>query len=268
MDLGEWLVWINISHVSRYNFRYHGGLSLSLLYYKENRLPFLPWNEIDTVLLDMDGTLLDLRFDNHFWIEHLPKKLAEKTGEPLEVCRANMLAHYERVSGKIQWYCLDYWAEELQLDIMAAKREVEHLIAMREDTIPFLDALHDSHREVVLVTNAHPGSLSLKIEHTKLDSHIDNLISTHEFGVTKESQLLWEKLQARLGFDPARTLFVDDSLTILQAAKDFGIKHLLAVSNPDSQLPARDIDTFPAVSDYRTLLSDIRQHPGSAGHEE
>ena len=25
--------------------------------------------EVDTILLDMDGTLLDLHYDNHFWME-------------------------------------------------------------------------------------------------------------------------------------------------------------------------------------------------------
>ena len=31
------------------------------------------WQEIDTVLLDMDGTLLDLHYDNYFWLTHIPK---------------------------------------------------------------------------------------------------------------------------------------------------------------------------------------------------
>lgn len=224
-------------------------------------MPNLNWSQIDTVLLDMDGTLLDLHFDNHFWIEHLPKKLAEKSGRSVQECREEMLAHYERITGQIEWYCLDYWADYLQMDIVAAKREVEHLISMREDTIPFLDTLKESGREVILVTNAHPGSLSLKVEHTQLDSHIDQLISTHIFGVTKESQVLWQKLQQKLAFNPSKTLFVDDSLTILQAAKDFGIGHLLAVENPDSQLPHRTIEQFESVSDYRTLLEEIRRHP-------
>ncbi|MBT0587864.1 GMP/IMP nucleotidase [Alteromonas oceanisediminis] len=224
-------------------------------------MPFLPWKNIDTVLLDMDGTLLDLHFDNHFWIDHLPVKLAEKTGRSVEDCRSQMHAHYERVMGTIDWYCLDYWAEQLDMDIMAAKREVQHLIAMRQDTIPFLDALHDSGRDVILLTNAHPNSLSLKVEHTQLDSHIDRLISTHQYGVTKESQQLWQALHADIKFDPARTLFVDDSLPILTSAKTFGIAHLLAVANPDSQLPIRTITEYPAVSDYRHLLDEIRNNP-------
>ncbi|RDV24869.1 GMP/IMP nucleotidase [Alteromonas aestuariivivens] len=228
-------------------------------------MPFLPWNEIDTVLLDMDGTLLDLHFDNHFWLDHLPAKLARKHGRDIETCRAEMLAQYDRVAGQIEWYCLDYWARELDMDIVAAKREIEHLIALRDDTLPFLDALHESGREVVLVTNAHPDSLSLKVEHTRLDKHIDTLISTHEFGVTKESQSLWRQLQQHLRFNPARTLFVDDSLTILQAAKTFGIAHLLAVTNPDSKQPERSITEFPAVSDYRDLTDVIRANPAGSG---
>ena len=36
----------------------------------------IDWSCIDTVLLDMDGTLLDLHFDNFFWSEHLPRTYA------------------------------------------------------------------------------------------------------------------------------------------------------------------------------------------------
>lgn len=221
----------------------------------------IQWQQIQTVLLDMDGTLLDLHFDNHFWLEHLPQKIAQKQGISLELAQQQMRAEYEKVQGTIDWYCLDFWANKLEMDIVEAKREIEHLIGLREDTLPFLDALKASGREVVLVTNAHPDSLSLKVEHTALDKHIDLLLSTHEFGVTKESQLLWQRLQNRLQFDNHSTLFVDDSLGILEAAQTFGIKHLLAVANPDSKQQIRQIDQFEAVTDYRHLLEDIRQQP-------
>jgi HAD superfamily hydrolase (TIGR01509 family) len=221
----------------------------------------LAWKNIHTVLLDMDGTLLDLYFDNHFWLEHLPKKLAEKHSISLQAAKDIMATETGQVMGTLNWYCLDFWAEKLDIDIVEAKREIDHLISMREDSLPFIDALKASGREVILVTNAHPDSLSLKVEHTQLGDHIDQLISTHEFAVTKESQVLWQKLQVKLGFNPQHTLFVDDSLGILKAAQDFGIKHLLAVSNPDSQQPVRDISEFPSVQDYRYLLDDIKDNP-------
>lgn len=218
----------------------------------------LNWAEIDTVLLDMDGTLLDLHYDNYFWLQHLPKRWAEISGITEADAQAQLKAEYAELTGKLEWYCLDYWGKRLQLPITELKREVMHKIAMRADAPGFLTALKHSGRNIVLVTNAHPGSLSLKIERTELANYIDTLISTHEFGVTKESQQLWHKLQQRLGFDPKRTLFVDDSLPILAAAQQFGIKHLLAVANPDSQQLSRQITEFPAITDYSILLDDIR----------
>ena len=198
-------------------------------------MPTIDWTNIETVLLDMDGTLLDLHFDNHFWLEHLPIKLAERENIDLAQAKAQMHSAYEEVMGTLNWYCLDYWADRLQLDIMQAKREIQHLIQLRDDTLPFLDALKASGREVILVTNAHPDSLSLKVEHTALDQHINTLVSTHKYGVSKESQSLWQQLHQEYNFNPEKTLFVDDSLTILHAANTFGIKHLLAVEKHSPQ---------------------------------
>ncbi|WP_199610364.1 GMP/IMP nucleotidase [Flocculibacter collagenilyticus] len=217
----------------------------------------LQWEKIHTVLLDMDGTLLDLHFDNHFWLTLLPQRYAEQENITLEQAQQFLKNEYQQVSGQIQWYCLDYWTEKLNLPITALKREIDHLIAIRQDTIPFLDALKQSGREVILVTNAHPDSLSLKIEKTKLDQHIDTLVSTHQYGVTKESQQLWQQLQAEFNFNNKHTLFVDDSIDILKSAQQYGIKHLLAVANPDSQQATKHITEFDAVSDYRVLVEDI-----------
>lgn len=220
-------------------------------------MALLPWHKIETVLLDMDGTLLDLHFDNQFWVHHIPKKLSEKTGKPLDQCYHQMDEAYAQVHGQLSWYCLDYWTEKLGIDIVEEKQELVHLIEMREDCIPFLDALKASKRRVVLVTNAHPGSLSLKVEKTQLDAHIDTLISTHQFGVSKESQSLWQQLQEHLQFDPKTTLFVDDSERILDAAKTFGIEYTLGITNPDSKLPENTISNHAHTNNYHILLEDI-----------
>ena len=218
----------------------------------------LNWHDIETVLLDMDGTLLDLHFDNHFWMEHTPQAYSKVHDMPLDEAKVLLKQQNDAVYGQLDWYCLDYWQRELKLPIVELKREIQHLIQLREDTIPFLDALKSAGKKVVLVTNAHPDSLSLKVERTQLDLHIDDLISCHQFGASKESQSLWTQLQSYLDFDPAKTLFVDDSERILHSAKEFGIKHLLAVANPDSKKVAVPINGFVNVTDYRTLLNDIK----------
>ena len=218
------------------------------------------WKTINTVLLDMDGTLLDLHFDNYFWQEHLPMRYAEQNNMSFDDALAYINIEVAKVAGQIEWYCLDFWGEKLNLPITKLKREIKDKISLRPDTLPFLDALKKAGKEVVLVTNAHPDSLSLKVERTALDSHIDRLISTHQYGVTKESQLLWQKLQADLNFDKSSTLFVDDSLVILDSAKTFGIKHILAVANPDLQSKVVDKEKFinyPYITDYRDIIADI-----------
>jgi putative hydrolase of the HAD superfamily len=221
----------------------------------------LNWSKISTVLLDMDGTILDLHFDNHFWLHHLPLRYSESANISLEQAKENLASHYEKVAGTIDWYCLDYWAEQTKLPIQALKREVQHLISLRSDAHDFMVALRESGREIILVTNAHPDSLLLKIELTQLDKYFDVLYSTHEFGVTKESQLLWERLQEKQGFDLDNTLFVDDSINILESAQQYGFEHLLAVENPDSQKATRTINSFPSTSDFRTLIDEIRKNP-------
>jgi putative hydrolase of the HAD superfamily len=215
------------------------------------------FNKIDTVLLDMDGTLLDLHFDNQFWLHHMPLRYAQKEGIDLERAKEYLTGEYQKVAGQIQWYCLDYWQQKLDLPIVELKHEIKHLIALREDVPDFLVALRKAGKSVILLTNAHPDSLSLKLEQTNLSDYMDEMISTHQFGHSKESPELWRRLQRHLNYDPARTLFVDDSITLLYAAQEAGIGQLLGVKNPDSKKPMNEITEFEGVSDFRTLIAGI-----------
>ncbi|MDT4859113.1 GMP/IMP nucleotidase YrfG [compost metagenome] len=224
---------------------------------QEAPMPSLPWSEIDTVLLDMDGTLLDLHFDNHFWLEHLPQRYAELHGISRALADAELLPLFHAHAGQLNWYCTDFWSRELNLSIRELKREVAHLIALRPDADSFLAALRAAGKRVVLITNAHRDSLSLKLERIELAPYFDRLISSHDYGFPKEDQQFWFALQQDFAFDPARSLFIDDSLPILRSARDFGVGHLLAVRQPDSQAEPRDTEEFAAVEDYRALIEGL-----------
>jgi len=202
----------------------------------------------------MDGTLLDLHFDNHFWQAHVPQRYAEARGLPQEIAREELMARYHARAGTLEWYSVDFWATELELDIMALKEEVAHLIAIHPDVVDFLSATRAAGKRIVLATNAHHKSLTLKMARTGLTPHFDALVSSHELGVAKEQQGFWQKLREVEPFDPQRTLLVDDSLPVLDAARDFGIRHLVAVRNPDTRQPPKDTRTYPAIDRFAQLL--------------
>ena len=213
----------------------------------------LQWNDIDTVLLDMDGTILDLHFDTRFWLHHVPATLSARHGLDLAATWASFEAKLQRVEGTLQWYCLDYWREELDLDLASMKNDLAHLIRYRSGAKEFLVHLRKSERRVMLVTNAHAQSLALKLRHTDLRELVDETVTSHEIGHPKESIDFWNKLRSRHPFDPRRTLFIDDSLPVLRAAKQFGIAHLLAVAKPDSQSAARETHEFAALHEFGDL---------------
>jgi len=214
----------------------------------------LDWATIDSVLLDMDGTLLDLHYDNHFWQVYVPEKFAERHGLSCEEAHAECRRRYDAKAGTLSWYCVDYWTEQLNLDIAALKEELTHLIDVHPDVPEFLAAARSAGKRVVLVTNAHHKSLNLKMRHTGLDIHFDALYSAHSFGLAKEQPAFWGRLRETEPFDPARAVLVDDSLPVLRSAMTYGFRNLLAVYRPDTRQPEKDVGEFAAIRRFGELL--------------
>jgi GMP/IMP 5'-nucleotidase len=214
----------------------------------------LDWESIDTVLLDMDGTLLDQRFDNWFWQEHIPHRYAQSKGLSHPAATAALAPKFHAVKGTMQWYCIDYWSEELDLDIAAIKRTELARVGYLPGAEAFLSKLKASGKRRVLVTNAHPVTLSIKNEQVRLTEHFDACYSTHAFGAPKEDVAFWPRLNARETFAPERTLFVDDSLPVLDAAHEFGIAWLRVVRLPDTGRPPQDTGGYAAVDGVDDLM--------------
>ncbi len=215
--------------------------------------PMIDWRLINTVLLDMDGTLLDLHFDNYFWQEYVPQRYAEHHGLAPDEAQQRIMALYREKVGTLDWYCVDHWTHTLQLDIPHLKEEVAHLIAVRPGVPHFLESLRRHGKHVALVTNAHRKSLTLKMSRTNLQSHFDQMISSHELGYPKEDPLFWKALHDVVPYEESRTLFIDDNLPVLRCAQSAGIAHLLTIQRPDSRLPAHETEEFIALQSFSQI---------------
>ena len=214
----------------------------------------LHWHQIDSVFLDMDGTLLDLHFDNHFWLKHVPLRYAEKHGLTTQQALDELIPKFNSIEGSMNWYCVDFWSKELDLDIALLKAEIKHLIQVHPYVIEFLEQLEKAGKRRVLVTNAHQKSLALKMNNTPLAGLLDKIICAHDLGIPKEEVQFWDKLQQLESYDPQRTLLIDDNLNALGSAKEHGIQHLLAIFRPDSQAGKKEVGEFQAIHSFKEIM--------------
>lgn len=211
------------------------------------------WQQIDTVLLDMDGTLLDLHFDNYFWLQHLPNAYAEHHQISLEAAWAELNKSFIGLKGTLNWYCLDYWSELTGLSISHLKYEIQEKIGFRPHVQDFLQKLKQQGKRSVIVTNAHRDSVDLKMQRTGLDQLVDRVISSHDYREPKESQAFWQHLQREEPFNLQRTILIDDSQAVLESAARFGIQWLLTIYHPDSQQAPNTNSHYPGIHHFNEL---------------
>lgn len=214
----------------------------------------LNWSDIDTVMFDMDGTLLDLHYDNYFWEQLVPTTYGARIGLSAQQAWDQVREQYSAVQGTLNWYCMDFWSRHLELDIRQMKHDTRDRISLRPFVPELLHHLKSSDKKVMLVTNAHPHSLSLKMEQTGLASQFHCTISSHTLGKAKEHEGFWTALRAQQDYDPARTVLFDDNLQVLRCARNEGIRHLYAIEQPDSQRPPVALGEFPQIRHFRDLL--------------
>ncbi|NKB36480.1 MAG: GMP/IMP nucleotidase [Gammaproteobacteria bacterium] len=214
----------------------------------------IDWTEVETVLLDMDGTLLDLHFDDFFWQQQLPLKWGEMNGIDIEEARSRLLPIFRKTEASLSWYCLDYWSEQLQMDVFKLSFDISHLISLRPYVIEFLSHLDKLDKNIVLVTNSHEKFIELKMQKTGIENHFHHMFNSHDFGHPKENTRFWEVLAENIHFANKSTVLFDDNLSVLRSARQYGIEHLLGIARPSSQAPLKDTAEFKAVSSFRELL--------------
>ncbi len=207
----------------------------------------LNWSRIDDVLLDMDGTLLDRHFDNFFFEEELPRRYAAKQGIPFEVSRDRLMAMYRSVEGELAWTDLHYWSDQVGIDVVAMHKELDHMIGFLPGAEEFLLYLQQLGKRVTIVTNAHEAGVSVKAAKTGLDRYVHRIVDAFEVGYLKMRPEYWPACRELVGFDPKRSLYVDDDESCLDAAHRFGIGHIVHSARSSSQLPPAPSASFVSI---------------------
>lgn len=212
--------------------------------------------DCDTLMLDMDGTLLDLAFDNYVWTQLVPQEYARERSITEDQARKQLYRTMREMEGKLDWYCLDFWSELLDLDIVALHRGMNHRIGYLPGAEDFLEQVSAMDLRLLLVTNSHRDTLEIKDEVTDVKRFFDAIYTSHDLGHPKEDQPFWESLRSREGFDPERTMFVDDNLTVLASARRFGIRNLVAVAQPETAGPVREVSDYRSVNRVASLIAN------------
>ena len=211
---------------------------------------------IDDVLLDMDGTLLDLHYDSTFWLKNIHSIVSSFTGEPEEIIRARFHTELAKHEGTLTWYCTDHWAEFFGIDLIEAKKQLAHLIRFRPHAARFLNALKPLPLRTLVATNAHPDVIALKLDVLPLKELVDGIVSSHQYGVAKENAGFWLALFDEYSIDPRRTLFADDSPRVLEAADRAGIREVIEIRHPNLAEPPRST-WKQGINDFDIIIPEL-----------
>lgn len=217
--------------------------------------PNIKWNNIETVLLDMDGTLLDKHFDDYFWEQYVPEHYSLKHDCTIEEARKDLLERYRQVENTLDWTDLDYWSEKLGLDIPELKIRINHLIDVHPYVPDFLRFCSNKGKNVFLVTNAHPKTLAIKLQKTDIGHLFDRIICAEEVGMAKEDDQFWEQLEKMIGFDKKRTMLADDTEKVLLSAEHYGMGVLIYVARSSSRKPVQYSRKYPSIEYFKELIS-------------
>uniref|UniRef100_UPI0040578D53 HAD-IA family hydrolase n=1 Tax=Candidatus Electronema sp. TaxID=2698783 RepID=UPI0040578D53 len=219
----------------------------------------VPWEEIDAVLLDMDGTLLDRHFDDYFWEVHLPEHYSLLHGLSVDEAAQELLARYRQTENSLQWADIEHWSRELKLNIPELKLRIGDLIAVHPHVPDFLDFCREQGKRLFLVTNAHPRTLAIKLEKAAIGGWFDRLVCAEEVGFAKEEPQFWSRLQEMLGFDPARSLLADDTEKVLRTAERCGIGFLLHIARPNSRRRPSRSARYASVETFAEFIAAAKK---------
>ena len=219
----------------------------------------MKWDSIETFFLDMDGTILDLAFDNYFWHDHIPRLYSKKNKISFNKAKIEFEEKYKKKRNTIEWYSLKFWSNELDINLDNELVKTKNRIKIFPGVYNFLNKLKSHKINIVLITNCPREMLNVKFTQAKLWGYFNIIISSEDFGYPKEADEFWKLLEKKFFFDKNKTIFIDDNVNVLECASKYGINHIFGICCPDSSKKKQIIEeylTLDNVSQFEEKFID------------
>jgi len=207
------------------------------------------FKDIECLLIDMDGVILDNAYDNDFWQNQIPEVIADNKGIAFDDAKRLAIQIFNYKKNTKDWYDVDYWSNMLDIDIEAQKRSEKSFsrISLYDGVIDTLSVLKNK-TKMILITNAHRKTLNIKLEKYNLNPYFDEMVCAHELNYVKEDIQLWYMLRSKYRLDYEKTLLVEDTINNINVGLSAGISGAIYVG-----------DEKFTVSDKIIKLSSINQ---------
>ena len=207
------------------------------------------FKDIECLLIDMDGVILDNAYDNDFWQNQIPEVIADSKGIAFDDAKRLAIQIFNYKKNTKDWYDVDYWSNMLNIDIEAQKRSEKSFsrISLYDGVIDTLSVLKNK-TKTILITNAHRKTLNIKLEKYNLTPYFDEMVCAHELNYVKEDIQLWYMLRSKYRLDYEKTLLVEDTINNINVGLSAGISGAIYVG-----------DEKFTVSDKIIKLSSINQ---------
>ena len=215
------------------------------------------FKDIECLLIDMDGVILDNAYDNDFWQNQIPEVIADSKGIGFDDAKRLAIQIFNYKKNTKDWYDVDYWSNMLDIDIEAQKRSEKSFsrISLYDGVIDTLNVLKNK-TKMILITNAHRKTLNIKLEKYNLTPYFDEMVCAHELHYVKEDIQLWYMLRSKYRLDYEKTLLVEDTINNINVGLSAGISGAIYVGDEkftvsDKIIKLSSIDQILSAVNYR-----------------